>query len=366
MEQNLTNENNQMIEIRKKEARPFYTPKDSTSMFLWVLLGSFVLSFVLSLVYLSISSGMELKIEKFLNLKPVIFINAFVMQLFFIIIYFIFIAKNKISFIKANNLNKPLSWQQIAIILVLVGCLYVFTTPFCASFEAFLEYCGYPLSDIGIKLDNVLSITLCIIFLGIVPAFIEEFIFRGAVLQGFKKYGKWVAILVSALLFTLMHGNVQQTIYQFGCGVLFGLLVWETGSIWASIILHAGNNILVIVLQTLVDCGVINAQSADVTWIYIIFAFILVIALIGIILLALKLIKKYKPIQVNSDKLNFSLYYEPEDLEDYQNDDFKNSIHNKPLKFKSGCKALANDKEVFSNLLWGISIALLIILINLA
>ena len=90
MEQILTNENNQMKEIRKKEARPFYTPKDGTSMFLWTLLGSFVLSFVLSLVYLSISSGMELKIEKFLNLKPVIFINAFVMQLFFIVIYFVF------------------------------------------------------------------------------------------------------------------------------------------------------------------------------------------------------------------------------------------------------------------------------------
>jgi len=341
-----------------------YTAQNGTRLFLWILLGSFGLSFVLSLIYASISAGMEIKIEDFLNLKPIVYINAFIMEVFFIIIYFCFIRKNKISFINANALNRPLSWQQISIILVLVGCLYVFTNPFCASFESFLSYCGYELNALDIKLDNPLSITLCVLFLGILPAFIEEFIFRGAVLQGFKKYGKWVAVLVSALLFTLIHGNVQQTIYQFGCGVLFGLLVWETGSIWASIILHAGNNILVVVLQALVDCGVISMQPADVTLPYVIIAFILIFVLIGIVILALKLIKKFQlEKSQNIDKMMYTEYIDDEDLVD---EEFRNSIYNKPLKFNSGCKELVKDKTIFSDLLWGISISLLIILINLA
>lgn len=67
----------------------------------------------------------------------------------------------------------------------------------------------------------------------------EEFVFRGTIFQGFKKSASpFKAILLSALLFGLMHLNFNQAGYAFVLGIAMALLVEATDSIWASFICH--------------------------------------------------------------------------------------------------------------------------------
>lgn len=77
---------------------------------------------------------------------------------------------------------------------------------------------------------------------GITPAICEEVLFRGLILSGLRRLGMWPAILISALLFALAHSSIYRLLPTLLMGILLGYIVWRTGSILCSIIVHALNN----------------------------------------------------------------------------------------------------------------------------
>lgn len=71
------------------------------------------------------------------------------------------------------------------------------------------------------------------------PAF-EELIFRGWLLGGLREaWGDRRALLVSSLLFAFIHGDPWATPALLLLGWVFGLVYLRTGSLYASILLHA-------------------------------------------------------------------------------------------------------------------------------
>ena len=80
--------------------------------------------------------------------------------------------------------------------------------------------------------------------LSLVPAFCEEFLFRGLICARLMPYGKTTAIIASAVLFGLMHGNLGQLFYTTMAGVMLGWCYVETRSIWPCVIAHMLNNLL--------------------------------------------------------------------------------------------------------------------------
>ena len=77
----------------------------------------------------------------------------------------------------------------------------------------------------------------------------EELLFRGFVLRTLRPYGKRFAILGSAFLFGLFHGNLLQTPYAFLAGLILGYLAAEYHIVWA-IALHIFNNLVLADLLT--------------------------------------------------------------------------------------------------------------------
>ena len=71
----------------------------------------------------------------------------------------------------------------------------------------------------------------------------EELLFRGYVLRSLRPYGKRFAVLGSALLFGLFHGNLLQTPYAVLMGLLLGYVTVEYSLLW-SILLHMFNNLV--------------------------------------------------------------------------------------------------------------------------
>lgn len=92
--------------------------------------------------------------------------------------------------------------------------------------------------------DKGYMTVLVFIMIVIVPAFCEEFLFRGLVLGNLLPYGKSVAIVGSALLFAAMHQNFGQFLYTAVAGIFLGLLYAESRSIWPSTVVHMLNNLL--------------------------------------------------------------------------------------------------------------------------
>ena len=106
--------------------------------------------------------------------------------------------------------------------------------------------------------SNSLIVNLLVIAL--LPAVVEEIIFRGLIFNGYKKRNPFKAALLSALLFGLIHMNINQFSYAFVIGILFALLTYVTGSVIPSIIAHFIVNGTSVVLSHLL----VKLQKTDV------------------------------------------------------------------------------------------------------
>ncbi|MBQ9699969.1 MAG: CPBP family intramembrane metalloprotease [Lachnospiraceae bacterium] len=105
---------------------------------------------------------------------------------------------------------------------------------------------------------NENSVIINLIIIALIPAIVEEFIFRGVIFNSYKKRNPFGAVLLSAFLFGLVHMNVNQFSYAFVIGVIFALLTYATGSIIPSIIAHFvinGNSVVMSHLLTYIQKG---------------------------------------------------------------------------------------------------------------
>ncbi len=91
-----------------------------------------------------------------------------------------------------------------------------------------------PLGKLGVILVVALS-----------PAICEEAVFRGWLLSSFRGHaGGVVAVGVSALFFGIFHLSIYRFLGTTALGVLMGYVVWQSHSIWPSVLFHFLNNTL--------------------------------------------------------------------------------------------------------------------------
>lgn len=100
---------------------------------------------------------------------------------------------------------------------------------------------------------------------GIMAPLVEEVIFRGAILRTLLALlGKkrcWIAILISAALFGLVHGNKAQFVNAMLLGIVLGWMYYRTKSIGPGILLHWMNNSVAYIMVNLIPNS--NAQLID-------------------------------------------------------------------------------------------------------
>lgn len=85
----------------------------------------------------------------------------------------------------------------------------------------------------------------------VVAPIVEELIFRGLIFNGFRKnYNGFVAVFMSALLFSLFHLNPWQMPATFVLGLLLGWLMLRTNNILVAMLGHSINNTLVLLAVT--------------------------------------------------------------------------------------------------------------------
>lgn len=121
---------------------------------------------------------------------------------------------------------------------------------FCAFSNVIVSSIGAFFSNFGVEYnvpeakqpEGIYGFMLTFISTAIVPALVEEFACRGLILGALKKYGNGFAVVVSAIVFGVLHGNWGQIPFAFLVGLVLGFVTLKTGSIWTAIFIHAFNN----------------------------------------------------------------------------------------------------------------------------
>ena len=158
------------------------------------------------------------------------------------------------------------------------------------------------------QLINSSDIWFNVTIISIIGPIIEEILFRKFLIDRTIKYAAKVSIILSAVLFALFHGNLNQFFYVLLLGGFFAYVYIRTGNIIYPIILHCIVNVMGAVVSLLIVSSVNNIQTglnlidAGIIIIYIIFLFsMLIIGLYGL--------TKFKKARFNGTKTKIPLEY---------------------------------------------------------
>ena len=147
------------------------------------------------------------------------------------------------------------------------------------------------------------SVIVYFLTVAILPAFVEEFAFRGVIMGVLKPFSPALAILISSAAFALMHGNFVQLPFTFCCGLVFAYIDIKTNSLLPSIIIHFLNNGLSVLADILISYGILSEYMANALY-GAIFAFTGVLAFIFIMQMA-RTDKEFFKIKDGNDVIPF-------------------------------------------------------------
>lgn len=137
---------------------------------------------------------------------------------------------------------KALDWL---IILGICVCTMAVSTGVSFVWQVALRLIGFTHTSSSTDYSTVGLLFKELALTALLPGIFEEIAHRGLIYAGYKEC-KWKFVLVSALLFSLMHQNIVQTGYTFFFGASLALVMYYTGSIWGGILIHFANNAWVV------------------------------------------------------------------------------------------------------------------------
>ncbi len=162
---------------------------------------------------------------------------------------FLLIALPTVIYVKTKgaSLKTELRFNKLSFVDVLLVAVAFIAAYFVAVFinvigEIFLSMLGNLIvPDIPFATDPAEYLVLLFIIAGS-AGICEEILFRGFILRAYEKLGMWPNIIVTAMLFSILHLNVQNILAPFFLGIVLGFVVYKTNSIFAGIIGHFINN----------------------------------------------------------------------------------------------------------------------------
>lgn len=176
-----------------------------------------------------------------LSIEAIVYITVFTVTVFLM------------SISRVIVFTKPVP-NQIAIILpVFFSCFLLSANInyFFAPFFSRLGIHGPP--DLHYMPHSSLGILLYVILNTLVPAFCEELLFRKVMLQRLAEYGNGTAVVISSVIFALLHYDIPHLPTIFLIGIVFSYTTLKLRSIFPSMLMHFLYNFFAVLLSDFDD-----------------------------------------------------------------------------------------------------------------
>ncbi|MBQ8954805.1 MAG: CPBP family intramembrane metalloprotease, partial [Clostridia bacterium] len=119
--------------------------------------------------------------------------------------------------------------------------------------EALFNRTGFSIYIDIMAQDTPFSFWVMSAYAVLLAPLIEEYMYRGVLLEGLRRYGERFAVVSSAVIFGLAHGNLMQFLPAALIGWFLGYVRVKTGSLGVCMLLHALNNLTSILLEQLMN-----------------------------------------------------------------------------------------------------------------
>ena len=124
--------------------------------------------------------------------------------------------------------------------------LFTYLSNFVGQFvETWIyNWLGIQIRDEVAEISYITPFGINLLFIGILAPIFEELFYRKAIIDRLRRYGDLPAILISGLIFGLVHGNFSQVFYTAAGGMLLGFVYVRTGNVFYTISLHMAYNLI--------------------------------------------------------------------------------------------------------------------------
>lgn len=113
---------------------------------------------------------------------------------------------------------------------------------------------------------------------GLITPVLEELLHRGVVYGRLRRnVGLWPAVLVSALIFAVLHFNIVQFVYTFLLGIVLALFVEKSGRLYPAVIAHMAANILAVIRT---ETGILMGTVDGSAFAWLVSAVLLVVGIV--------------------------------------------------------------------------------------
>lgn len=143
----------------------------------------------------------------------------------------------------------PVSFTQMIQCLAAAFLCVLLANSLSALWSILLEAIGLTLYSADIPINNASELMLAVFAVAVLPGICEELLFRGVVLGAYEKGGTRRAVLVSAVLFSVLHGSVQGLPVQLIIGLILGMTVCMTDSLYTGMMIHTAYNAFILILN---------------------------------------------------------------------------------------------------------------------
>ncbi len=236
-------------ELELQSKRTCFDLKDSGINFVLSLIIPFLASLALIVLFMFLAAFSGYNYNDFLETEFVKIINMLFTPTVFFFIYFIYCRKTKVNVFKASEINFKFEWLKLLTIVVMAVTSVFLISPIISLLNYGFSLINYdPSNELPYVMDNAWRLIAGIITMAVLPAICEELLFRGLIFKGLQeKFNPHIAIVISAAMFTLLHGSLQQTVYQFILGMMLGYAMYYGKSIIYPMLLHFVNNLVVVI-----------------------------------------------------------------------------------------------------------------------
>ena len=226
---------------------------------------------IIALICAKIFDVSSATIDSFFNTAVGYMILSLTLYSTMLLVFLYFNNKKDNSITKKIEPIKFLKYIEIA----MLSCLMLY--PIVTCVDSLFHKLGLSVGTLNYELSTK-NYFISLISLVIAPAVCEELLFRGVIFKGLKKHGKVLSITISALMFSIYHMSISQTIYPLLMGLLLGVIMFYENNIYYCIAVHLTNNFLSLTLSYFGINLIFNH------WTYILLAIILVAIFIGFVL----------------------------------------------------------------------------------
>ncbi|MDD2445299.1 MAG: type II CAAX endopeptidase family protein [Clostridia bacterium] len=138
---------------------------------------------------------------------------------------------------------KKINYKGVLLSIGIGVIVFILNIAISSFFNLIITLFGYEnIGSPSIADYSISAFILALFVTAILPGFCEEIASRGMLLKGFNKLGWKKMILISGLLFGLMHLNIEQFFYATIIGWFLAFICLTTGNIIPGMIIHFMNN----------------------------------------------------------------------------------------------------------------------------